>query len=123
MKKVLLPVLFLSTALCFSCKDDEDPATACGVADPVEELAWLKAIKENAESSPRPEYTYITQATFEGETVFYSGNCDPLANWALVLYDCGGNQIEEEYTFEDLEDAVTIWQPEESVCAFSSENG
>lgn len=118
MKKLMIPILLLSTVLCFSCKDDEEPATACGVSDPVENLAWLNAIKVDSETSSGSEYSYIAQATFEGETVFYRGSCDPLANWALILYDCGGNQIEEEYTFDDLENTLLVWQPEDSACNF-----
>ncbi|MFC5624252.1 hypothetical protein [Algoriphagus winogradskyi] len=117
MKKLIYPI-YCCLLFSFACSEDKDPVMVCGVINPVEDLAWLNAIKQAAESGSSSEYSYLAQATFEGETVFYSGTCHPLANWALLLLDCGGNQIEGEYTFADLGDSKIVWQPEDSRCQF-----
>lgn len=117
MKKSLYPVLFCLLAG-FSCAEKDDPATACGVIDPVENLAWLKQLAENAAIGGLSEFSYITQAKYKGKRVFYQGSCCPNCFWVLILYDCEGNRINEEISLNDLEDSLVIWQPENFQCSF-----
>jgi hypothetical protein len=117
MKKPLY-LVFICLLFAFSCTEDEDPATACGVADPIENLAWLQEMTENLSEGSLSEYSYIKQATYKGETVFFPGSCCPHCNTALILYDCSGNAIQEDYTIDDLEDEKLIWQPANSTCYF-----
>ena len=117
MKKSILPFL-LCIILGFACQDNNDPASACGVNDPVENIPWLKQLAENSENESSEGYSYIAQAKFNGKRVFYLGSCCPFCNWALRLFDCEGNLISDEVNFEDLEDTEIIWQPDNSQCSF-----
>jgi len=117
MRKSIYPIL-LCLLFTFSCDEDEDPATACGVDQPIENLAWLQEMEENLSEGSLSEYSYIKQATYKGGTVFFPGSCCPHCNWALILYDCSGNAIQEDYTMDDLEEQKLIWQPANSTCNF-----
>jgi hypothetical protein len=103
MQKPLLLILFC-LLFSFACDEKEDPVTACGVSDPLENLAWLKQMAENAAIGGLSEFSYITQAKYKGKRVFYQGSCCPNCSWALILYD--------------LEDSEVIWQPDGSQCDF-----
>ena len=116
MKKALYPILFC-LVLSFSCKDNEDPATACGVSDPVENIPWIKQWAEESAKGGLAEFSYIAQAKYKGKRVLYWGSCCPMCLWALILRDCSGDRIEGDYTFDDLEDVKVIWEPENSQCA------
>lgn len=120
MKKQLILLSLLALAI-FSCdKEDEEPATACGVSDPIENLQWLKQMKEEAAAlGESSQYSYIMQAVYEGETVFYNGFCCPHCNWILTLYDCSGNAIEKDYSISDVEKITVLWRPDNSVCEFN----
>lgn len=113
MKKYLF--LLACSALFFSCNDKEEPAV-CGVENPVEDLAW---IKKGIQLQTSSEYEYLTQATYQGKTVFYFGSCCPSCNWALIVKDCEGNQVAGEISLSDLKDKKVIWKPANSVCTFS----
>lgn len=117
MRKSIYLVLFC-VLVGFSCDEKDDPTTACGVSDPVENLAWLKQLAEEASSGGLSEYAYITQAKYKGKRVFYLGSCCPNCNWALILYDCEGNALDDEISFDDLEESKLIWHPENYQCTF-----
>ena len=117
MKKSILPFL-LCIILGFACQDNNDPASACGVNDPVENIPWLKQLAENSENESSEGYSYIAQAKFNSKRVFYLGSCCPFCNWSLRLLDCEGNLISDEVNFEGLEDTEIIWQPDNSQCSF-----
>ncbi|WP_439489849.1 hypothetical protein [Algoriphagus sp.] len=117
MKKALYPILFC-LVLSFACKDNEDPATACGVSDPVENIPWLKQLAEESATGGLAEFSYIAQAKYRGKRVFYWGSCCPNCSWALILLDCSGDRVAGEYTFDDLDDQKVIWRPENSQCSF-----
>ncbi|WP_339703233.1 hypothetical protein [Algoriphagus aquimarinus] len=117
MKKSIYPILFF-LLIGFACEEKDDPATACGVSDPIENLPWLKQLAESASTGGLSEYAYITQAKYKGKRVFYQGSCCPNCSWALILLDCEGNRINEEISFDDLEDSEVIWKPGNSECVF-----
>lgn len=119
MKKHIYPILFC-LLFSFSCTEDKDPATTCGVTDPIENLAWLQQMTEDLSEGSLSEYNYIKQAIYKGQTVFFPDSCCPHCNTALILYDCSGNTIQgEDYTMDDLEDQKLIWQPTNSTCNFN----
>ncbi len=117
MKRSIYPILFC-LILNFACLEKDEPTTACGVTDPVENLPWLKQLAANAASGGLSEYAYITQAKYKGKRLFYLGICCPACSWALILYDCEGNRINEEISFDDLEDSAVIWHTENYQCQF-----
>ena len=116
MKKYLF--LLISSALFFSCNEDERPVV-CGTANPLEDIAWIKSAIEEYGSSELAEYSYLSQARYQGETVFFFGSCCPFCNWALIVRDCQGNQVEGTFNVGDLSDQEVIWKPANSVCNFS----
>jgi hypothetical protein len=116
MKSFLL--LLLSAAFLIACNESDLPAV-CGVENPIEDLAWLKQEIENASIPNSSEYSFLMQATYRGQTVFYFGFCNPLWNWATILRDCQGNQIPGEVSLTDLVNEKVIWKPANSVCTFS----
>ena len=113
-----LLLVLLSSALLFGCADKEN-LTSCGVENPVEDLAWLKQEIENASVPSSSEYSFLMQASYQGQTVFFFGFCNPLWNYAAIYKDCQGNRISGKPTFADLSNQKVIWKPENSVCTFS----
>ena len=111
-------LLLLSAAFLFACNENDGPAV-CGVENPIEDLAWLKQEIENASIPNSSEYSFLMQATYRGQTVFYFGFCNPLWNWATILRDCQGNQMSGEVSLTDLVNEKVIWKPANSVCTFS----
>ena len=109
----LASILILSVML--SCDKDESKSDPCDVSNPIEELAWLKATIDDLS-----EYSYIMIADYNGETVFYFGNCNPLANSVSSVYNCNGdfigytNDIRSEITNDRL-----LWKHEDSECNFN----
>lgn len=119
MKRQLILLSLLAMTI-FSCdKKEDEPAFACGVSDPVANLPWLKQMSEEAALDESTQYSYIAQATYDDETVFYNGYCCPNCNWLLTLYDCSGNTIEKDYSISELENNTVIWHPENSECEFN----
>lgn len=117
MKSFLL--VLLSSVLLFGCSDSENPTT-CGVENPLKDLAWLKQEIENAGGPNSSEYSFLMQASYQGQTVFFFGFCNPLWNYATIYQDdCQGNRISGEITFADLSNQKVIWKPANSVCTFS----
>jgi hypothetical protein len=88
------------------------------VENPVEDLVWIKSFIQEMSGSGYNGYSYFKQASYQGETVFYFGSCDPLANWALIVKNCEGNRIAGEISLFDLTDQKVIWKPANSACNF-----
>jgi hypothetical protein len=106
---ILLCVLFLS------CRENDEPAT-CAVADPVNDLAWIKQGIKELENTSLVEYSYLVQATYKGETVFYFGSCCPFCKFAIIILDCQGKALSSSISSSDLVDSKVIWKPANSVC-------
>lgn len=115
MKKYLLYLVF--SAFFFSCNENEEPVS-CGVENPVEDIAWIKAAIEEYSTNQNAQFSYLKQARYDGETVFFFGSCCPNCLWALIVKDCQGNVIEGDIAFEDLTSQEVIWQPSNSECVF-----
>ena len=116
MKKYCYPFLF-ALLFSFSCTEDGDPAMDMEDADPMENLVWLQEMAENLSEGNMSEYSYIKQATYKGQTVFFPFNCCPHCNTALILYDYNGNAIQgEDFVLNDLKNQKLIWQPTNSIC-------
>lgn len=121
MKKDLF-FLFLSI-LFSSCSDNDDEIiSACGVANPVEELAWLKAEIDTREANPSEDmkYCYITQGEYNGDIVFVYWDCNPLINKIIPVYDCEGtflnNTNENQIPFDAISNQKIIWKTSDFVC-------
>lgn len=108
----ILPILML--AFLFSCQEPESPNN-CAVANPVEDLPWLKdAIKTSVDLN-LTEYFYLVQGTYKGATVFTFLNCCPFCRFVPQILDCEGNVITNA-SITDVMNQKVIWRPAESVC-------
>lgn len=87
---VLLVVFVIS-----SCgKDENTGKSTCDLANPIEELPWLKEIK-NSLTNCSIEMS-ILQGTYKNQTVFYVSMTDPRVDaiQTATLLDCEGKVIE-----------------------------
>lgn len=72
-------------------KDSENLPTICS-GNPLEELAWLKLIKEDLEISTSLSKKEIIQYTYKGNTVFLINPCKDCADGLITVYDCNGEK-------------------------------
>lgn len=114
MKKIL--ILSGLVLLAGSCKKEtERVANACTAQNPLEELPWLKAMKDAAAAIPPSGCaTRIERATYQNQPVFYAWftgmSCDRRlacdAVFSVVLYDCQGKRVKNYYSGLELGDFV-----------------
>jgi hypothetical protein len=101
MKKILFYVSVCALIL-VSCKNNENPIPECSVENPLEELEWLKEIKNSLNNCTCQ--ISILQGKYRESTVFYLMITDPLCNsvFQVTLWDCNGNVV-KEYKSEDAD--------------------
>jgi hypothetical protein len=102
-----------------SCEKDDDIGfgnNTCNVSNPAEELGWLKEAIDNVRQD---DYSYYVMAKYNGETVFYYGNCNPLIDYVSTTHTCSGERIEFTNDFQaELTDKRILWKHKESKCNF-----
>ncbi|MEK6151749.1 hypothetical protein WIW50_00725 [Flavobacteriaceae bacterium 3-367] len=112
----------LSCIICCSDDDDsKDERSACGVANILEDLDWLRDEIADREQSTSPDiqYCYITKATWNGQTVFLYEDCNPLINKVVPVLDCEGTSLGAVGVAVDrneLSDFCTVWSPDNFAC-------
>ena len=118
-------IVVIVLALFFSCNSDDDIGhNNCAVDNPVEDLDWLKAkIAElEASDSSTAKYRYISQAEYNNRTVFILGNCCPICNTVLPVYDCEGASLgiigtrDQDIDESIMDDDIIIWSPSDFTC-------
>ena len=82
-------ILFL-TFLLFSCSKSEESFSACMLENPIENIAWLKKIKNNFMLSSFYQKREIVQYTYNNETVFLVDACVGCADNLTTVYNCEG---------------------------------
>jgi hypothetical protein len=100
--KILFPFCVL-LAFLLSCQSNElsntenEGISVCGVAKPLEELAWLKEWQQKTEVTPENPCALwsITQGTYQGKTVYIIGVGGPLCDTCAgsAVYNCEGEQV------------------------------
>jgi len=113
MNKVTLSFLFC--IVLFSCKDKDEPVTVCGVKDPANDLAWLKAVIDDLEKSSVRQYFYVSRAEYNHTVVFTVGNCCPMCNTYTPVYKCDGTQMQNP-DYSQIKNSVVIWKPDDFLC-------
>jgi hypothetical protein len=108
----ILPILVL--VLLFSCQESESPK-GCAVANPIEDLSWLKEGIKSTIALNLVDYSYLVQGTYKGATVFTFLNCCPFCRFVPQILDCEGNVITNA-SITDVTDQKVIWRPATSVC-------
>ena len=118
-----LPLLLIFTCflMIFSCKKSFLEDNSCNVSNPLTELAWLKNIIENLEKSEPSiaNYTTISMAKYNGETVFTESTCNPSVILRCTLMNCTGELLGYYYgdiNPEKVTDKKVIWKSENSNC-------
>lgn len=112
----VLAVIFLAFSVAVSCDDDDAP-TVCGVLDPVNDLPWLKAQVDRMDSDISKKYSYLEQAEYEGQTIFYFNSCCPMCLIIIIYYDCDGNKLDSVDPGK-VKNSRRIWAAEENECSF-----
>lgn len=87
-------ILFGMTALLIclvSCNSNDN--YECGSDNPIEEIPWLKEIKQDLEMSEKPSGFQIIRYKYKGEFVFYVDACYGCPDDLKTVYDCDGNII------------------------------
>lgn len=114
----------LSLAFLLSCEShglpnpENEAFSACGIANPVSDLAWLKEKLLRTETTPETPcmVSCVTEGSYQGQTVYSisvgGALCCPCAGNAV--YTCEGElvfscDLEEE---EKITDKKIIWKKE-----------
>lgn len=81
--------------VCFliSCSSNQETISNCNVDNPLENLTWLKKIKENLEKSATAWKSSITQYTYKNEAVFLVEPCKDCPDGMTSVYNCSGTII------------------------------
>ncbi|MCW3787629.1 hypothetical protein [Plebeiibacterium sediminum] len=96
--------------------DDNDKVDICDVSNPAEDIPWLKNAIDDVKED---EYAYYVKAVYNGATVFYYGNCNPVVDYISIVQNCDGDNLGFTNEFyDDLTDISVIWKHENSKCDF-----
>lgn len=86
-----LRVLCLLLLFSFTACEEEQIQQTCTVANPAQNIAWLKSKTQELQTS---EFCQVVQrGSLKGRSVFVIQNCDPSINAIQTVYDCDGNII------------------------------
>ena len=87
--------IFICGLILISCEKSEKPIPDCNVENPLEELDWLKDVKNSLTNCTCQ--ISILQGKYREKTVFYIIYTDPVCNsvFHVVLWDCNGDVIKE----------------------------
>lgn len=114
MKKPILitSVLLVSTLfLILSC--EKNIPNSCDVSNPLD-MKWLKTETDLMKSY---KYSYYMMADYNGESVFYNHNCDPVANYVSIVKNCKGEVLGNYWDFQDqFTNAQVIWKADDFAC-------
>jgi hypothetical protein len=92
---------------------EEESSLPCGVEDPLNDLLWLKELKERMEKNMGVAGSQIIQYTYEGTTVFWVDQCFLCPDNLITVYNCMGQAvcqfgwISDLNTCPDFHDLVT----------------
>jgi hypothetical protein len=94
----------VASILLINCSKDDKVATKnCNCDNPMEDLAWLKSVKDSL--SDCPCRISVIQATYQHQEVFYLTLSDPLCDGVSypALLDCSGKLV-KQFTMENMKD-------------------
>ncbi|HEX2920186.1 MAG TPA: hypothetical protein VHO50_03375 [Bacteroidales bacterium] len=95
MKNLFLVIIVLFLLINCERSEKKEPVMSCNVENPLEDLPWLKELK-NTLTGCTCEISII-QALYQNETVFYTTLTDYLCDgvFHVELMDCSGAVIKE----------------------------
>ena len=114
MRIELLTALFVLMLVLFGCHND-DNVEPCG-----EDLEWLdQRVLELEDQS----YFYVTQGSYQGETVFIFKDCCPFCVTVWLVFSCAGEQLGSisfnDIAESDISNETLYWTPENFECTVS----
>ena len=114
--------IYILLILLISCKEDNVTSNSCNVISPVSDLNWISTQIQELEQNlnTTSQYFYLTQATYDNETVFVFGNCCPFCNTISIVQSCTGQRIGvlgTDIDMNELNEAKVIWKHPDSTCA------
>jgi hypothetical protein len=116
----LLAAVCFGLLLIFSCEKEKLPVSTCDVKNPLQELTWLKDKIQGFDQLPvdQEKYIMITQAEYQGETVFIQTSCDPLGNSVFPVMNCSGELLGVlgQIRQDSLTNLSILWIPANSAC-------
>jgi hypothetical protein len=94
MNRIFIAFTGLLLMVC-ACNQDDDAVqlNVCNTTDPLEELDWLKTIKDNLEISASAAGYEIIQYSYQGSDVFWVDDCYQCPDGLIQVYDCEGTVI------------------------------
>ena len=94
MRKIFYFIFVLGLILP-GCGKSETTIPECNVVNPLDELGWLKDVKNSLTNCTCQ--ISILQGKYRGKTVFYIMNTDPVCNsvFHVILWDCNGDVVKE----------------------------
>jgi hypothetical protein len=94
MKKILY-CIFIYAIILASCDNDKVSIPECNVEYPLEELSWLKDVKNSLTNCSCQ--ISIIQGEYKGKSVFYTLMNDPVCNsvFHVIIRDCNGDVVKE----------------------------
>jgi hypothetical protein len=125
MQRAFLLFLMVSLVISSCSKDELDPIQACATDNVLQDLPWLAELIEGLEQSEiGSKYSYISQAVYEGQTVFVLQNCCPFCNSIYTVTDCAGNDLgfigSGGIDPSTITSSEVIWKSSENTCAFEN---
>lgn len=120
-KTFILLTLFLLIIILSCKKEDTAVVNPCSVTNPAQDLPWLRD-RVASITQEDSSYQYIQQAEYNGQTVFYFGNCCPSCNTVAPVLDCQGELICYVYSKEcpdildKLKNRITIATAKKTLC-------
>lgn len=118
-KTKLVTALFFISLIVFSCHHDDDVSMMCNVSNPIEDLEWLKNRIDELVQTGNGEF-YISQANYNGKTIFIEANCCLVCNSIIPVYYCSGESVgyigDDNLTWTLLDNDKVIWKPDDFKC-------
>ena len=110
--KLHLLLLMLIITVAYSCNDD----SSCGTLD------WLDEEIQTLEQDENfVQYAYISQAEYNGMTVYVFQNCCPNCNTLPPrVVNCSGDlvgHLGDGIEADELKNKSVIWKPDNSACS------
>ena len=95
-------IVFILTLFFLSCTSGNEDLTTCGTNNPLEDIAWLKELKEGVEMSASPAKAIFIQYTYNDKTVFSIDTCADCTDNLIKVYNCDKEVICEFGGIEGL---------------------
>lgn len=82
-----------------SSEESDNGKSVCDVANPIEDLPWLKSEVSKMSAEETPDFSYfVNQAEYKDQIVFTFTNNNPVGIYQVKYYNCKGEVICSDIT-------------------------